>query len=43
LAKQAGATSDELREAMAYGIIAPAGKAKNFLLRQMSELELDDS
>jgi hypothetical protein len=42
LAKQAGATEAELKEAMAYGIIAPAGRAKNFLLSQKEKLGLKD-
>jgi hypothetical protein len=28
-----------LREAMAYGIIAPSGRAKNFVLGLLDELE----
>jgi alkylhydroperoxidase/carboxymuconolactone decarboxylase family protein YurZ len=39
VAKQAGATDDELREAMAYGVIGPAGRAKNFVLRTLSQLD----
>jgi len=39
LAKAAGAGSAELKEAMAYGVIAPAGRAKNFALELMGELE----
>jgi hypothetical protein len=30
----------ELREAMAYGMIAPSGRAKNFVLGLAEELEL---
>jgi hypothetical protein len=30
-----------LREAMAYGMIAPAGRAKNFVLGMRKELGLD--
>ena len=39
MAKAAGAGSAELKEAMAYGVIAPAGRAKNFALELMEELE----
>jgi hypothetical protein len=42
LAKQAGATPAELKEAMAYGIIAPSGRAKNFVLAQKDNLGLED-
>jgi len=35
----AGATEEELQEAMAYGIIAPSGRAKNFVKRMQPELE----
>jgi len=41
VAKESGATEEELREAMAYGIIAPAGRAKNFVLRMKDELGLE--
>jgi hypothetical protein len=30
-----------LREAIAYGIIAPSGRAKNFVKRMQDELESD--
>lgn len=30
---------EELRESIAYGIIAPSGRAKNFALNMMDELE----
>jgi alkylhydroperoxidase/carboxymuconolactone decarboxylase family protein YurZ len=40
VAKEAGATEAELKEAIAYGIIAPSGKAKNFVLGLQEELEL---
>lgn len=39
VAKQAGASREELREAIAYGIIAPSGRAKNFALNMLDELE----
>jgi hypothetical protein len=39
LAKEAGAGSAELKEALAYGVIAPAGRAKNFILEVLTELE----
>jgi len=39
VAKQAGATPEELREAMAYGMIAPSGRAKNFALGMADELD----
>jgi alkylhydroperoxidase/carboxymuconolactone decarboxylase family protein YurZ len=42
VAKDAGATEAELIEAMAYGIIAPSGKAKNFSKRMFAELDLDE-
>jgi hypothetical protein len=29
----------ELKEALAYGIIAPSGRAKNFVMGLMDELE----
>jgi hypothetical protein len=29
----------ELREALAYGIIAPSGRAKNFVVGLMNDLE----
>jgi len=38
-AKEAGASKAELREALAYGIIAPAGRAKNFVVGLMDELD----
>ncbi|CAH2029910.1 protein of unknown function [Trichlorobacter ammonificans] len=38
MAKAAGAGSAELKEAMAYGVIAPAGRAKNFVLDLMDDL-----
>jgi len=38
VAKNAGATEEELREAMAYGIIAPSGRAKNFVKRMQDDL-----
>ncbi len=41
VAKQAGANKEELREAMAYGIIAPSGRAKNFVKRMQDELDYD--
>jgi len=31
-----------LKEAMAYGIIAPSGRAKNFVLGQKNSLGLKD-
>lgn len=40
VAKQAGATEAELREAIAYGIIAPSGRAKNFVAGMEEELGL---
>ena len=39
VAKEAGATKEELREAIAYGIIVPSGRAKNFALGMLEELE----
>ena len=36
VAKEAGATTAELREAIAYGVIAPSGRAKNFALDVMA-------
>lgn len=41
VAKDAGATQEELREALAYGMIAPSGRAKNFVKRMQTELELE--
>jgi len=38
VAKEAGATLEELREAMAYGMIAPSGRAKNFALAMLDEI-----
>jgi len=43
VAKQAGASEEELREAMAYGIMAPSGRAKNFVLGQLDDLGLGAS
>jgi AhpD family alkylhydroperoxidase len=40
VAKESGATEAELKEAMAYGIIAPSGRAKNFALSMEEELGL---
>ncbi|GAB7025133.1 hypothetical protein JCM15764A_03810 [Geotalea toluenoxydans] len=40
VAKEAGATRAELKEAIAYGIIAPSGRAKNFAMSMAEELEL---
>jgi hypothetical protein len=40
VAKEAGATRAELKEAVAYGIIAPSGRAKNFAMGMAEELEL---
>jgi AhpD family alkylhydroperoxidase len=40
LAKEAGAGSTELREAIAYGIITPGGRAKNFANEMLAELEV---
>ncbi len=40
VAKEAGATEAELKEAIAYGIIAPSGKAKNFAVSMEEELKL---
>ncbi len=42
VAKQAGASREELREAIAYGIIAPSGRAKNFALNMLDELEQEE-
>lgn len=39
VAKEAGATKEELREAIAYGIIAPSGRAKNFALDMLDHVE----
>jgi alkylhydroperoxidase/carboxymuconolactone decarboxylase family protein YurZ len=39
VAKEAGASKAELREAIAYGIIAPSGRAKNFALGMLDEVE----
>lgn len=39
VAKDAGATPAELREAIAYGIIAPSGRAKNFALSMLDEVD----
>jgi alkylhydroperoxidase/carboxymuconolactone decarboxylase family protein YurZ len=38
VAKEAGATEAELREAIAYGVIAPSGRAKNFALNMLEEM-----
>jgi len=38
VAKEHGATKKELKEAMAYGMLAPSGRAKNFVLRLQDEL-----
>jgi len=38
VAKQAGATEAELKEAMAYGMMAPGGRAKNFAKVMLDEL-----
>ncbi|KAB0672525.1 hypothetical protein F6V30_04780 [Oryzomonas sagensis] len=38
-AKSHGATDAELREAIAYGAIAPGGRAKNFALDMLAEME----
>ena len=42
VAKDAGASKEELREAMAYGIIAPSGRAKNFVKSMQTELDTDE-
>ncbi|GAB4555583.1 MAG: hypothetical protein Tsb0017_08760 [Geothermobacteraceae bacterium] len=33
---------DELKEAMAYGMMAPGGRAKNFAKSMLQELELPE-
>ena len=38
-AKKNGATEDELQEAIAYGMMAPGGRAKNFAKAMLEELE----
>ena len=42
VAKQNGATEEELREAMAYGMMAPGGRAKNFAKAMLEELSGED-
>ena len=42
VAKDAGATAAELREAIAYGIIAPSGRAKNFAFAMLEDVTLPD-
>jgi len=42
VAKEKGATADELQEAMAYGMMAPGGRAKNFAKAMLEELDLPD-
>jgi len=37
-----GCTDAELKEALAFGIIAPSGRAKNFVLNLAGELELGE-
>ena len=39
VAKDEGATPEELREAIAYGMMAPGGRAKNFAKAMLDELE----
>lgn len=39
VAKEAGASKAELREAIAYGIIAPSGRAKNFAFSMLDEVD----
>jgi AhpD family alkylhydroperoxidase len=41
VAKSEGATESELREAIAYGMIAPGGRAKNFALDMLAEMQAD--
>jgi alkylhydroperoxidase/carboxymuconolactone decarboxylase family protein YurZ len=40
VAKENGATGEELQEAIAYGMMAPGGRAKNFAKTMLEELEL---
>lgn len=42
VAKEAGATESEIREAIGYGIIAPSGRAKNFALAMLDEIDIKD-
>jgi len=42
VAKQNGASEDELKEAMAYGMMAPGGRAKNFAKAMLQELAAPD-
>jgi len=41
VAKSEGASQAELREAIAYGMIAPGGRAKNFGLEMLNEVDLE--
>ena len=42
VAKQHGATEEELKEAMAYGMMAPGGRAKNFAKAMLKELQNEE-